>query len=224
MENGAGMHAVADWRRGSLRVRGMMLLTVAMALGTGGCALLYFAGGKGEQKALYELPKKQRVLVLVDTRASAEPPPGFSARLGAAISTHLYRFKAADNLVSQDRLSSLRQDVNAFAKLGVADIARACDADCVVVVDVWEFSITTSSDKAIIQGSTQAFVKVVAKDGSRLWPVGIQAGTPIEAHVDPVLVSEKDRDAIAHEMMDLLTVRAARMFHAYDMEDKQMTL
>ena len=217
-------HREAHVGRRKLRVTGLCLVVIVLAgaVGGGGCELLYFAGGKGEQKALFVLPKKQRVLVLVDTRASAEPPPGFSTRLGEAISTHLYRFKAADNFVGQERLSNLRQDVTAFAKLGVADIARACDADCVVVVDVWDFSVTMSSDKAIIQGSAQAFVKVVANDGSRLWPVGIDAGTPVEAHVEPTLASEKERDSVIHDMLDLLTIRTGRMFHAYDLEDKQM--
>src|SRR4051812_8628708 len=115
----------------------ILMPLMALTLSLAGCELLYLMGGKGSQAALYTIPKEKRVLVLVDVHESVTAPPAFASGLGEKISTHLFRNNGADHLVSQDRLIALQQeDPAAYKKMGVADIAKAADADMVLVVFV----------------------------------------------------------------------------------------
>jgi hypothetical protein len=197
-------------------------LLLAAALALGGCEVFGFFAGHGSQKALYTLPKGKRVLVLVDVRPETAPPPTFGTMLGDRIASHLYRYKAADALVGQDKLLDLQRDPARYAKMGVEDIAKATGADVVVVVWVPDLLVTQSTDQGITHGGARATVKVVDSSGTRLWP-GDLAGEKVEAQISPALTSEKDKTAVYNELAEQLTVRVGRMFHAYDLEDKTMT-
>lgn len=211
---------MADWqamRRGTrLAFAGVLLAAI------GGCAVLGFLGGHGKRAALYKLPKDKQVLVLVDVRPEAGAPPTWGTMLGDRISSHLYQYKAADHLIGQDALLEMQKDPVAFQKMGVADIAQATGADIVIVVYIVELRVTQTAEGTVAQGNAEALVKVVDKTGTRLWP-GQLAGEKVEAHVDPTLSSEKDKAAIFKELQDLMTIRVGRMFHDYDLEDKEMT-
>jgi len=200
----------------------LVMPLMALTLCLGGCEILYFLGGKGSQAALYTIPKDKRVLVLVDVHESVTAPPAFAANLGEKISTHLYRNNAADRLVSQDRVVSLQQsDPAAYKKMGVADIAKATDADIVMVVYVTQLSIPVTTDGTVASGDAQIQVKIIDRNGERLWP-GDVVGNKIDAHVDSAFTSERDVEGIVKELTDILSVRTGRMFHPYNLEDKTM--
>ena len=187
-----------------------------------GCELLGFFAGHGSQKALFDLPKDKRVLVLVDVRPEVTVPPTFAITLGDRISSYLFRNKATDKLVGQDRLLDLRRDDARFRKMGVADIAATVDADVVIVAYVVSLDVGTSTDGTVTQGAALVTVKVVDRSGDRLWP-GDAAGTRVEARVDPAFASDRDKAQVYKELGDLLTVRVGRMFHKYSLEDRDAT-
>src|SRR4051812_14537698 len=73
-----------------------------------GCQLAALFGGKGTQVALFKFDKNQRVLVLVDVRDGVTVPPDFENMLAQGVGEHQYRYKAADHIVSQERLMALQ--------------------------------------------------------------------------------------------------------------------
>lgn len=203
-------------RAGVIFAGGLLVLAV------GGCQVLYFLGGKGDQAALYKFGKDQKVLVLVDVREGVTPPPTFATSLADQIGAHLVRYKATDNLVSEARVVDLEeQNPDKFKGMGIADIARKTGADVVLDVYLTQLDVPLSSDKTVAEGMAEAYVKVVDKSGNRLYP-GEETGTHITAHVDAGFLSDRDVSTIQKQMMDQLTTLTGRMFHSYDMEDKDM--
>ena len=187
-----------------------------------GCQALYFLQGKGTQKALFKLPKDQRILVFVDTPPSVSLPAGYAASLGEEIGAHLYKYKAATTVATQDRLTAMRSDPT-FIKLGVADVAKATGADVVVYVNVVTFNVALISGDAVSRGDAQALIKVIDKNGARLWPLNQPAGQTIEAHLDEALSDQRDQAATLKQIGDQLTNHAGRLFHDYSLDDPEMT-
>jgi hypothetical protein len=177
---------------------------------------------KGDRPALFTLPPAKRVLVFIDVRPNVPVPPDFPADLGQKISDHLYQHHATEHVVSQSRLTELRRDPEKFSAMGIADIAQATDADIVLHVDTLMFSVSALSDESITMGLTQALVKVVDKNGKRLWPTLAATGAGVEARIDPAFAEQRDRPAVQKEMSDLLAIRIGRMFHKYAVNDSQM--
>ncbi|MGN6367995.1 MAG: hypothetical protein ACTHN5_07020 [Phycisphaerae bacterium] len=194
---------------------------LAAVLFLSGCQALYFLQGKGTQPALYELPKDQRVLVFIDSPPAVQLPANYAATLGDQISNHLFKNNAATKLVTQDRLSAMRSDPT-FATLGVADVAKATSADVVLYVNLISFNTALVSGGAVSQGNAQALVKVIDKNGQRLWPLNQPAGYPVEAHVDENLSDNRDQPATEKEISNLLTTRIGRLFHKYSLDDADM--
>jgi hypothetical protein len=196
----------------------LALLPVAFA----SCSLLYFLHGKGDEPALYTLPKDQRVLVFVDAPPSISLPPGYAASLGDKIGKHLFKYKAATKIVTQDRLTELRNDPT-FGDRGIADVAHATDADVIVYVNVITFNVGMISGGTVSRGDAQALVKVVDKNGHHLWPLNSESGMPVDAHVDENLEDKRDEAATLSEISDLLALHVGRIFHSYSLDDPDMT-
>ena len=193
---------------------------VAVLLTLAGCELAALVAGKGTQPALYDLPKNARVLVLVDVQNGVHTPPLFTSELGEGIGRHLFHYKAADQIVAQERLTALQKENSArYEKMGVADIARACDADVVLCVRIMQLETPSTTDATVIWGNAAADVKVVDRNGNNLWP-GSPVGTRVVSRVQAGLNSEHDAAAIIKTMMDQLTLRTGRMFHSYSADDK----
>lgn len=203
----------------SRRLAALLMLALPLALGS--CQALYFLSGKGTKDAAYKLPKEKRVLVFVDAPPSVLLPPGYAATLGKAIGDHLYKYKAADKIVAQDRLTTLRDDPT-FSRLGIADVARATDADVIVYVNLVTFHEGLLSDGTVTQGDAQALVKVNDSTGKRLWPIDDAAGLPVDAHVEDQLAEQRSDAATLKEITNSLATRIGRQFHDYSLDDADM--
>ena len=203
-------------RSGLADARLIAALAVLAALLLAGC------GMEDKQKALYKLPKNQRVLVFVDVHPTVVAPAGFATQVAEKVGVELFRYKALEHTVAPGRLNELRRNQEAFNKMGVADIARATDADVVICVDLVTFSASTLSDKSVTQGFAQAMVKVIDSHGKRLWPGDGSAGKEIDERVDPAFADQRDQDAVAKELGDKLARDVARLFHDYDQSESEL--
>jgi hypothetical protein len=199
---------------------GLLLLSLPLACSS--CAAMYFLNGKGDQEALFKLPKDKRVLVLVDTAPSVNATPGFTKLVAQKITDHLYKYKATDTLVAQSRLDALKEDPT-YAKMGIADIARETGADLVIYVDLVALNTTSTNDKSVAQGDAEVLVKVVDADGKHLYPPADAGGTPVQAHLDPSFTEGQVEGAVVNELSDQLGLRVGRMFHKYSRDDEEMT-
>jgi hypothetical protein len=219
-ESEANMPARTSLLRRSLRRPGvalaaLLLLTPLLS----SCQALYFLGGKGTQPALYTLPKEARILVFVDTRPTLSPPVDFPSALGEKIAAHLYKYGLANKFVAQERLTALRRDHAKFSTMGIADVARATEADVVLYVDLISYEVNAISDESIAQGSVHVLVKVLNHDGTRLWPKDAPAGIETAAQLDPALTTDRDLPAVLKMLTDTLAMHVGRMFQKYDAED-----
>lgn len=199
---------------------GQLLLAAAfMALATGCDAL----AGQGRQPALYKIAKNQRVLVLVDVYEGVTPPPAFATTLGDKIGLALFSNKAVDHLVPQDQILSLQQkDAAAYKNIPTADIARETGAAIVVQVKLTQLQTQLTTDGTVVWGDATAYVKVFNKDGQKLWP-GQATGAPIVAHVDPVLVAERDVPRVLKDLSEQLTMHIGRIFYEWQPEKGEMS-
>lgn len=188
-----------------------------------GCAAMYFMQGKGKQPAEFTIPKDKRVLVFVDVRQGVNAPADFSAQLGEKISNHLFKYNAASKLVSQERLTSLKHDQDAFSKMGVADVVRACDADLAIYVEVVTLNIASTTDGSLSGANSQCFVKAVDANGVRMWPSSETAGALVGGAVDPAYSDSRTEAVLMDQLEDQLALRTGRMFHEYSRDDTQIT-
>ncbi len=197
-----------------------LLLILASTLPS--CEALYLIGGKGKADAIYELPKNKRVLVFVDPRQTSRMPADIPYTLGEAITDHLFKFKAADQFVGQQQLAEARRS-DRFEKFGLADVARAAGADVVLHIDVIQWKVEATSDNSLTEGAAAVVVKVVDSNGTRLWPPEGVLGAPVEAHISPQLTDTQNIESVNRALLALLTVRVGRIFHSYDLENKEIT-
>jgi hypothetical protein len=196
------------------------LLVVAGMLG--GCQILYFIFGQGDQPALYRFGKGKRVLVLVEAANGVTVPPAFTTSLADQIGLHLQRYKAVDvPLVPQERLIALQQaNPEKYPTWGVPDIARRTDADLVLYVAITQMAINKTADGTVGEGRAMAYVKV-CNQKEKLWPAD-DMGQLVEARQDAVLLRDKSDDDIRKDMAERLTLRTGRMFHAYSLDNQDM--
>lgn len=218
MKNPNKLMVVADgWRSAGARVGGVVL-ALAVVILLGSCGML----GKGTKEADYKIPEKSRILVFVDPRASCPMPADGPALLGEMLTQHLYTYKVGDSFVDQSRLTGLRKEEE-FRKLGIADVAKKTDADIVLYVDVVSFVTQEVSEGQVSQGAAQVLVKIIDKNGKRLWPAETAAlGAPVEVRVDPNFSEESNTASVQGQLYKLLAMRVGRMFHSYDLEDRNV--
>lgn len=168
------------------------------------------------QDALYKLPEKSRVLVWVDPRSTADMPVDTAPALGQSIAQDLYTYKVAGTFVAQSRLSAIRQDPK-YKEYGIADVARLTDADLVVYVDMLTFHVTSLSSGQLTEGGAEAVIKVVDKNGKRLWPDNLSAlGYPVTAHVDINVSEDQSTSAVRTDLIANMTKKVGQLFHKWD--------
>ncbi len=202
--------------------RGLAVATLGLALS--GCELLYFfGGGKGQQAAMYKFPKTYRVLVLVEVRDGVTVPPYLTSDLADSIDKHLWQYHAVEApMISQETLMAQeRANPEGFKNMGVADIAQATGADAVIRVYITQFATPTTTDGSVDEGYAEAYIKVIDKKGTRLYP-GETTGLHIIAHDAESLASERDTSKTTRDLISQLSTQAGRLFHSYDMEDKDV--
>jgi len=199
--------------------RGAVALLLVAWLGVlGGCDMF----GKGTQKAEFKLPEKARILVMVDPRPASNTPIDVPAALGETINRYLYKHNVGENFVAQARLTELRKNPQ-FARMGIADIAKATDADVVVFLDLVRFSADTQSEGQLTEGFAQGLVKVVDGRGQRLWPAETEVlGQEVQAVVAPNFASDMSVVQVRQALIDGMAIHTGRLFHDYDKEDKEV--
>jgi hypothetical protein len=206
-----------SWRGGTSTALLALPLLACLSL-LAGCELLYFAGAeRNKTTAVYTFPKGQKVLVLTELRDGVSAPPAFTTNLADSIASRFWQLKVVDATpVSQDRLIALQQaDPTAYAKMGVADIARETGADVVLRVYITQLQAPATADGTVAEGFGQAYIKLVSKSGDRLWPGDVN-GQQIPAHVDLALLSDRSSNDIIKKLSTQLSDGIVKLFHSHE--------
>lgn len=196
----------------------LSVLAITTCLTLGGCELAYLLAGNGSHAALYKLPKKDRVLVLVDTSSDSQLTIHAVATMTTEINQILYTHKCADNFVPAYRIVALRKKNSVtFHKMGIADIAQAVGANAVIYVFVTRFEVRLESAGQLTKGDASAQVKVVDGNGNRLWPKSGSPGLSVTARIPTATAVSQSPQSVESDMVTILSRRIARMFYKYSL-------
>ncbi len=192
------------------------LLLIATAFSLGGCELAYLFAGNGSHAALYKLPKKNRILVLMDTSAASQLSIHAMATMVTLVNQTLYQHHCANRFVPAYRIVALqRRNAEKYHAMGIADIAHAVHANDVIYVYVKRFDVTIESAGQLTKGSADAWVKVVDENGKRLWPKTGSPGLSVTARVPTATAVSQSPQAVQSEMVAILARRISRTFYRY---------
>ncbi len=201
------------WRAAMVVV---LMLTTAFSLG--GCELAYLLAGNGSHAALYKLPKKDRILVLVDTSANSQLTIHAMATLMTLVNQILYQHRCANNFVPAYRIVALqRRNPVQYHAMGIANIAQAVNANAVVYIFVKRFDVTLESAGQLTKGRAEAMVKVVDENGNRLWPKNGSPGVSVTARIPTATTVSQSPEAVQNAMVTILARRISRIFYRYSL-------
>ena len=204
------------------KIRGLLLLILMAGalISLGGCELLYFLGGNNEDKALYKIPKSDRVLVLVDSSAGSPMTMQAAGSLIDAVNSQLYQNKAANQLVPSFRVMEIeRTNPVAYQQMGIADLAKSVNADLVVYIFLDRFNVQLDSDQEISQGDAVGMVKVVDSGGRRLWPDDATEGYPVTARVKEDFTLTQTSTDVQNQLIGELSVNIGQLFYSHAESD-----
>jgi hypothetical protein len=187
-----------------------------------GCQLAYFLAGNGEDKALYDIPRSDRVLVLVDSAANSPMTMQAITGLIDSVNSQLYQNKAADQLVPSFRVMQLeRSNPVAYKQMGIADIAAALHADLVVYVFVNRFDVLLDAAQEVSHGDALGLVKIVDNGGKRLWPDDVTEGYPVSAHIQENFTADQSSTDVQNQLIAQLSVNIALLFYDHPASNTQ---
>ena len=185
-------------------------------LSCGGCQLEYLLAGNGVDQSVYHIKKKDRVLVLVDSSPSSPLSIHAMSQLITATNQDLYLAGVTKNLVPAYRLIALmKSHPVSYREMGIADIAKALNANLVIYMYVERFRNRLLSAKQITEGDAQAYLKLVSESGTRLWPKTAAPGQLITAKVSPNLAMTQTHTAVEDSLLAQLANTTAGFFHSH---------
>ena len=191
------------------------VLTLVL-LSCSGCQLEYLLAGNGVDQSVYHIKKKDRVLVLVDSSSISPLSIHAMSQLITATNQDLYRAGVAKNLVPAYRLIALmKSHPVSYREMGIADIAKALNANLVIYLYIERFRNRLLSAKQISEGDAQAYLKLVSESGMRLWPKTAAPGQLITAKVPPNLAMTQTHTAVEDSLLAQLANTTAGFFHAH---------
>jgi hypothetical protein len=206
---------------------GLISLPLAAAMVcAGGCtqSLAWFVAQFAPPKkvqALYEPPKDQKVLVLVEDKPAPVSFEPIKYELAERIGRKLVDRKIARETVSQDRLLDLT-NTRDYHLLSISEVGQKLGADLVLYVQVESFSLKDSPQSPLWQGRFATSVWVVdAKKPQRLWP----KDTPTQGsgyRVGPVEFKHSENpspshgEEIARGLAEEMSEQIVRLFYDHE--------
>jgi hypothetical protein len=113
-----------------------------------------------------------------------------------------------------------------FPDMSIPDVARKVDADIVIYIDILNFQLRVESGGEVTSGVAEAAVKVIDRDGKRLWPTDEGAASPlgqsVAAEIEQNMADVRSLNATREELLKRMTTRIGRLFHDWSSEDREI--
>lgn len=187
-----------------------------LLLSCNGCQLEYLLAGNGISQSVYHIKKKDRVLVLVDSSSVSPLSIHSMSQLIAATNQDLYRAGVTKHLVPAYRLIALmKSHPITYREMGIADIAKALNANIVLYIYIERLRNRLLSAKQITEGDAQAYVKLVSESGERLWPKTAAPGELVTAKVPPNLAMTQTHTAVEDSLLAQIANTTAGFLHTH---------
>jgi|GEM_PF-2781127 hypothetical protein len=200
-----------------LNIKLFLVAAVAFSmLALNGCQLEYLLAGNGISESVYHIKRKDRVLVLVDSSSVSPLSIHAMSQLIAATNQNLYRNGVTKRLVPAYRLISLmKTHPVSYREMGIADIAKALNANIVLYIYIERFRNRLLSAKQITEGDAQAYVKLVSESGQRLWPKSAAPGELVTVKVPPNLAMTQTHTAVEDSLLAQIANRTASFLYTH---------
>ncbi len=169
----------------------LVVLWSGMIAGAGGCAAVaWFAATFSPPDpvpAVYEFPRQETVLVLVDDPGNIVGAMPVKYELTRQINEELKKNQITEHQISYKRLMDIAAATPEFNRLSTAEIGRKAAADIVLYVKIDHFSLKDNSMSPIWHGKFKTSVRVVDVEEGRLWPKDLVGGYPVqEVDTEPI--------------------------------------
>ena len=175
----------------------VVVIAAVLALSVGGCVLPIISwitanlAPPKKQKALYELPKSNCILVLATDKSVGGQHESAKRDVTEFLSALLLEHKLTRRVVSYDDLMAFRLATPRFALLTPAEVGKKFGADIVLHVAIEQFSLKDNAGGAW-HGKVEAMVQVIDAGGEEertLWPEDRPAGHPVSVARTPTISS-----------------------------------
>ena len=206
-------------------MKAIVSITVLMAaLLAGGCQVLPWmvASFSPPKKvaAVYQLPKDQKVLVLVENKPGLQTQDMVKYELADRISKKLVEHKIALSTVSSEQVQLLSSTQPGFRSLPISEVGKKLGADLVVYVQVDNVSLKDNASESLWHGRLAASVWVVeVKEQKRLWPTDLPEGMGYSAA--PVDLKSADNpstvyaDTVIRDLTEKMSDNVSKLFYEY---------
>ena len=214
-----------------------LTLLTAVAMTSGGCGVFAWLASLTPPDpipAVYELPKNQVILVLVDDPTNCVNYPPVKFELAKRLNRELKNLNLTRETISYKKVMGLAASTPNFNRIQASKIGEKLGADLVLCVDITEFSMKDDPSSPVWTGRLKTSVRVIrVKDSQRLWPKDRVGGYPVKAVETPIEVRDRSMQfgpKLAREMADLMTTNITHLFYTHtgkphiDLPDKDPVL
>lgn len=167
--------------------------------------------------AVYELPKRKKVLVFVDDIVGPVRYEAVKRELTEGINDRLLKEKVAAKTVPYEHLFRLIASRPDFNLLSIFEVGKLLGADLVVYVRLDEFSLKDTPNVPLWHGKLRTTVRLVDVSGKQLWPLDRPAGHVVEPVEMPEVIDASSTygTELASQMAERMAERIARLFYTY---------
>ena len=145
----------------------------------GGCAVAaWFATlfPPDKVKPLYEIPKNNTLLVLVEDPKHHAGETALKTELTEFLNQEFEQRGLVEHVVSYRQLINLAAATENFRALSTSEVGKKLDADVVLYVQVDEFSLKDDPNSPFWHGNLSTLVRLVSVKEGRLWPRELPEG------------------------------------------------
>jgi len=177
-------------------------------------------------KAKYKLSGGPVLIFLDDIGEHVDWPPA-KQYLWSDLSEELLRNKAAEKIIPDETLQSLRRTMPDFEKRGALEIGEAAGAELVLWIETQDFLAEEQISDAQNAAYWSATVKVLnalekkSRSKVRLWPESPEGEYINVSLTGAAVMREPTKDAISKLLSAKLAVEISRLFYDHTIEQSE---
>lgn len=208
----------------------LMLLLMASASTLSGCGLFSYLVANlallPKEAALYHLPKDKNILVFPDDVSGQLSYPPLKKLLAQNVAAAMMREKLAASVVPYQKVDELSSQVGQRwyrmddSGMGVAEVTRTVGADLAVYLSIRHFQLKDNPSDPSWRGKITVLVKVVDRDGKRLWPTDRTDGYEVSVDTSPgVEEGATVGQVLTQQLAGMMAEKVTSLFYKHTVHD-----
>jgi hypothetical protein len=192
-----------------------------LILGIGGCnylaypAYVLFGGNEKKVKAAYKNLKGKKIAIFVVSRPAFDfEYPYASMNIGLACAHTISKHVKDVTFVEQDKIQDFQLENLDWLSMPVSQIAKRFDAERLIYIDLYEFTMYEQGSITLVRGQVSADVRIYEMDSpapdNETYKTEIKILVPPNA---PVPASEESLYAINQQSIMTFAEELAKIFY-----------